>query len=150
MQTTGTTDSPRYLADSLRTPTCTFVFFVFIKAPALRSIDLRSSICMRPGCHAQLPNNCLFHFVCLFRFVSWGVSLLPNTVFSIITFSLFCIHTESTVISSEFAPRGDVYFFRKTITPGVTQRLGVDLKKKKHPGGKSPRGNLFSAIIDPT
>ena len=27
-----------------------------------------------------------------------------------------------TVISSEFPPRGDVYFLRKTITPGVTQR----------------------------
>ena len=26
------------------------------------------------------------------------------------------------VISSEFPPRGDVFFFRKTIAPGVTQR----------------------------
>ena len=27
-----------------------------------------------------------------------------------------------TVISSEFPPGGDVYFLRKTMTPGVTQR----------------------------
>ena len=29
---------------------------------------------------------------------------------------------KSTVISSEFSLRGDVYFSRKTIAPGVTQR----------------------------
>ena len=28
----------------------------------------------------------------------------------------------TTVISCEFPTRGDVYFVRKTITPGVTQR----------------------------
>ena len=28
----------------------------------------------------------------------------------------------STIISSEFPPRGDAYFFRKAITLGVTQR----------------------------
>ena len=35
----------------------------------------------------------------------------------------------NTVISSEFAPRGDVYFLRKTITPGVTQG---NTKKKSY------------------
>ena len=56
-----------------------------------------------------------------------------------------------TVISSEFPPRRDLYFLRKTITitititPGVTQRSKVGggiLKKKKNSGGKSLRGDL--------
>ena len=43
-----------------------FVFFAFTEAAALRSIVLRSSICMHPDSHTQLPNNCLRHFSFLF------------------------------------------------------------------------------------
>ena len=52
-----------------------------IVATALRSIILRSSICIRPGSHTQLPNNCLF---CLF-FIFWEVYRIfrAHTVFCI-------------------------------------------------------------------
>ena len=52
-----------------------------------------------------------------------------------------------TVTSSEFAPRGDVYFLRKTITitPGGTQRLGGILKKKKKRGERSGRASISNA-----
>ena len=61
----------------------TFVFFrfrlnAFTEAAALRSIVLRSSICMRPDSHMHLANNCLHHrlFVFVyFIFVSLGMSL---------------------------------------------------------------------------
>ena len=55
-----------------------------------------------------------------------------------------------TVISSEFPPGGDVYFLRKTITPGVTQRSGLKKYKyiyilvrgEKSPGGSSEKHNM--------
>ena len=37
----------------------------------------------------------------------------------------------NTVTSSEFPPRGDACFLRKTIAPGVTQKYGGDLNKNK-------------------
>ena len=36
-----------------------FVFFAPSEAEAFCSIVFRSSICMRPDSHTQLPNNCL-------------------------------------------------------------------------------------------
>ena len=67
-----------------------FYLFVFTEAAALRSVVLRSSICMRPDSQTQLPNNCLrpFSFLllwrcrffradlcCRFLFASWRVCM---------------------------------------------------------------------------
>ena len=56
-----------------------------------------------------------------------------------------------TVISSEFPPEGDVYFLRKTITPGVTQRSGfffektpkILLRGEKSPERSSEKYNML-------
>ena len=53
-----------------------FRLFAFTEAAALRSVVLRSSICMRPDSHTQLvtvPNNCLRPFS--FLLLSFSVSL---------------------------------------------------------------------------
>ena len=65
-----------------------FVWFrfrlsAFTGAAALRSIVLRSSICMRPDSHTQSPNNCLRPFFALISsfflfFVSLKMSLFPS------------------------------------------------------------------------
>ena len=50
-----------------------FRLFAFTEAAALlRSVVLRSSICMRPDSHTQLPNNCLRSFS--FLLLSFSVS----------------------------------------------------------------------------
>ena len=45
-----------------------FSSFAFTEAAALRLVVLRSSICMRPDNHTQLPNTCLCSFCCHFCF----------------------------------------------------------------------------------
>ena len=63
----------------------TFVLFrfrlsAFTEAAALRSIVLRSSICMRPDSHTQLPTTACVIFLFLFLpfFVSLEMSLFPS------------------------------------------------------------------------
>ena len=59
-----------------------FRLFALTEAAVLRPIVIRSSICMRPDSHTQLPNNCLlpfFVFCFFFLFsVSLEVSLFPS------------------------------------------------------------------------
>ena len=52
-----------------------FVFFVFAEDAVLRSIVLRSSICMRSDSHTQLP---LSASVLFYVFLSLGILLFPS------------------------------------------------------------------------
>ena len=61
-----------------------FVFLAFSEAAVLRSIVLRSSICMRPDSHAQLPLSSSF-----FVFVSLEMSLFPSIFVPLPFFSLY-------------------------------------------------------------
>ena len=70
---------------------CLFHFhlFAFTEAAALRSIVLRSSICVRPDSHTQLPNNCLrpfsfllLPFFCFLGDVDFSEYFCTITVFS--------------------------------------------------------------------
>ena len=80
----------------------TFVLFVLHFRPFCfhqsrgPSFD-RSSICMHPGNHTQLPNNCLYLLVfCLF-FVSWKVSLFPSIMYHCRFLHCRCVSALSTL-----------------------------------------------------
>ena len=64
----------------------------FSEAVALRLIVLRSSICMRPDSHTQLPNNCLRLFSAYYMFlpkVFFGDAAFSEYFCSITVFSLY-------------------------------------------------------------
>ena len=50
------------------------------------------------------------------------------------------VRSSSTVISFEFAPRGDVYFFAENDHPGGNSKVRGNLKQKTPRGENSSRG----------
>ena len=78
-----------------------FCPFVFSEAAALRSIVLRSSMCMRRAdSHTQLPNNYLvtvfvFFCFCFFGNVSFSVYFCTTTVLSLFFFVCVCVFSPS-------------------------------------------------------
>ena len=58
----------------------------------------RSSICMRPGSHTQLPNNCPCPLLFCFFFESLEMSLFPSIVYSVCVFIKLHVTAQSSLV----------------------------------------------------